>query len=228
LRGNRNQGQVLTLPGIRKREKHHHWPNLICEDAKLDIIPWLKPILRVGKTPHNAQCHCKSHSSFNVPTTEHRIILVAEDREEDIILITKAFEKAASGVPLRFVRDGEEAIDYLAGKGKYSNRLEYPLPTLLLLDLKMPRMGGFEVLEWLRQQPNLANIRVIVLTSSAELRDVNKAYGLGANSFLVKPLDFEETVSLAAMLDHYWVRLNKVPETPRSSPLKSQDPPTQG
>ena len=154
-------------------------------------------------------------------------ILVAEDREDDIVLITKAFEKAGSGIPLYFVRDGEEAISYIAGTGKYFNRVEYPLPALLLLDLKMPRVDGFEVLKWIRQQPTLTNLRVVVLTSSRDMRDVNRAYSLGANSFLVKPTDFELTVGLAHMLDHYWVRLNKAADTSRPKP-KPESPSTNG
>ena len=146
-----------------------------------------------------------------MPAPDQPIILVAEDRQDDIILITKAFEKTGSTIPLHFVRDGEEAINYLSGTGKYANRVEYPLPALLLLDLKMPRVDGFEVLRWIRQQHPLAQLRVVVLTSSEALRDVNKAYSLGANSFLVKPRDFDLTIGLAGMLEYYWVRLNKLP-----------------
>ena len=156
-----------------------------------------------------------------MPASEQSIILVAEDREEDIVIIRKAFQKAGLDIPLHFVRDGEETISYLAGVGRYSNRIEYPLPALLLLDLKMPRVDGFEVLRWIRRQPTLANLRVVVLTSSEEIRDVNKAYDLGANSFLVKPMDFELSVGLASALEHYWVQLDKAPAASRPSlPVK--------
>src|SRR5438105_2858307 len=122
-----------------------------------------------------------------VTMSEYAVILVAEDREDDIILIRRAFARARVVNPIHVVRDGEEALAYLKGEGKYGNRREYPLPELLLLDLKMPRMDGFEVLRWVRSQPDLRLLRVVVLTSSEDVRDVNLAYQLGANSFLVKP-----------------------------------------
>jgi CheY-like chemotaxis protein len=107
---------------------------------------------------------------------EQSLILLAEDREDDIILIRKAFAEAYISNPLQVVRDGEEAIAYLAGNGRYFNRAEYPLPALLLLDLKMPRMDGFEVLKWIRQQPELSSLRIVVLTASDRISDVNIAY----------------------------------------------------
>src|SRR6266850_4379035 len=118
--------------------------------------------------------------------SDQAVILLAEDREDDIVLVRRAFAKAYVLNPLQIVRDGEELVAYLKGEGKYANRAEYPLPDLLLLDLKMPRMDGFQVLEWIRQQPGLSNLRVVVLTSSENMRDVNRAYQLGANSFMVK------------------------------------------
>src|SRR6266481_5304479 len=116
---------------------------------------------------------------------ETGVILLAEDDEDDILLVQCAFKEAGIINPLHVVRDGNEAIAYLKGVGRYTNRVEYPLPSLLLLDLKMPHTNGFEVLQWIRSEPNLRALRVIVLTSSAELCDVNEAYHLGANSFLV-------------------------------------------
>src|SRR5690349_14765253 len=118
---------------------------------------------------------------------ERGIILLAEDREDDVLLIQQAFEQAGIRNPLFVVRDGEEAISYLSGEGKYAKREEFPLPDLLLLDLKMPRKDGFDVLRWLMQQPSLSALRVLVLTTSGEIYDVDEAYQLGANSFLVKP-----------------------------------------
>lgn len=135
-------------------------------------------------------------------------ILLAEDREDDIRLIQKAFERGHIDNPLVVVRDGEQAINYLAGVGRFSDRATYPLPALLLLDLKMPGTDGFEVLTWVRTQPELRSLRVVVLTSSEEIRDVNRAYQLGATSFLVKPLDFENTVAMAETIKDYWLRLN--------------------
>src|SRR5438132_4460545 len=108
--------------------------------------------------------------------SDQAVILLAEDLEDDILLIRRAFERGNIDKPLQIVRDGEETIAYLKGEGKYANRAEYPLPDLLLLDLKMPRLDGFEVLRWIRQQPGLEGLRVVVLTSSEDMRDVNKAY----------------------------------------------------
>jgi CheY-like chemotaxis protein len=135
-------------------------------------------------------------------------ILLAEDREDDVILVQKAFEKGRILNPLFVVRDGQEAIDYLAGVFPFSDRERFPMPALLLLDLKMPRADGFEVLNWLRTQPGLASLRVIVLTSSEDIHDVSKAYQLGANSFLVKPLDFKNTVAMVETITDFWLGIN--------------------
>src|SRR5690242_16436232 len=112
------------------------------------------------------------------------VILLAEDREDDILIIRKAFAHTNFPGSLFAVRNGEEAIAYLEGAAPYENRAEYPLPVLLLLDLKMPRKNGFEVLTWIRQQSGLVALRVIILTSSEEDSDLKLAYELGANSFL--------------------------------------------
>ena len=150
------------------------------------------------------------------------IILLAEDREEDIILIKKAFAKAKIRNPLSIVQNGEEAINYLSGLGQFSNRRQYPFPVLLLLDLKMPRVDGFEVLRWIKSQPSLCALRVVVLTSSEDIRDVNKAYQLGANSFLVKPLDFYNTVAMAETILDYWLSTNMCSgPSPTASRLES-------
>jgi CheY-like chemotaxis protein len=148
------------------------------------------------------------------------IILLAEDREDDIYLIRRSFAAAGAFYPLQVVRDGEEALAYLKGIGRYSNRDEFPLPDLLLLDLRMPRMDGFDVLKWLRQEPGLSSLRVIVLTSSQDLRDVNLAYKLGANSFMVKPMDFEDVVEMTRFLSTYWLGMSRAPETIRHAKAK--------
>lgn len=150
--------------------------------------------------------------------SDQAIILLAEDREDDVLLIRRAFKKANILNPIYVVSDGQEAIAYLEGEGKYANRAEYPLPDLLLLDLKMPRMDGFQVLTWIRQQPGFSALRVVVLTSSEDFGDVNLAYKLGANSFLVKPLEFESFIETAKIVREYWLVLDKIPETPRTKP----------
>jgi CheY-like chemotaxis protein len=146
---------------------------------------------------------------------EHAIILLAEDDEDYVLLIKRAFSQANIPNPLYWVWNGQEAIAYLKGEGKYSNRDEYPLPDLLLLDLKMPRVNGFEVLQWLRSQPSLSALRVLVLTSSDQIRDVNEAYRLGANSFLVKPMDFENTYELGRLINDFWLKASRTPEASR-------------
>jgi CheY-like chemotaxis protein len=143
------------------------------------------------------------------------VILLAEDIEDHIMLTRRAFKMAGLLNPVVVVRDGEEAIAYLTGEGKFANRFEYPLPTLLLLDLKMPRKNGFEVLEWLRGKTELSALRVVVLTTSDRIQDVNRAYQLGANSFLTKPVDFRDFVQLSAAIKGYWLWMSRAPEVER-------------
>jgi CheY-like chemotaxis protein len=142
---------------------------------------------------------------------ERYVILLVEDDPNDIILIKRAFGKANITNRIQVVEDGEEAISYLAGKGRYGDRQNYPLPILILLDLKLPRKSGHEVLEWLRQQPMLKRLTVVVLTSSQQSSDVNRAYDLGANSYLVKPVTFDTLVEMVKGLNFYWVILNENP-----------------
>ena len=142
---------------------------------------------------------------------ERYLILLVEDDPNDIILIKRAFEKANITNPLQVIEDGEEAISYLTGKGRYGNRVKYPLPMLLLLDLKLPRKSGHEVLEWLRRQPMLKRLTVVVLTSSQQSSDINRAYDLGANSYLVKPVTFDALVEMVKGLNFYWIILNEKP-----------------
>ena len=153
------------------------------------------------------------------------IILLAEDEEDYVLLIKRAFERAKIPNPIHVVWNGQEAIAYLKGEGKYSNRDEYPLPDLFLLDLKMPRVNGFEVLSWVRQQPGLAGLRILVLTSSDRIRDVNEAYKLGANSFLVKPYDFDDLAYLSKLIQDFWLEASRVPESfrpPRSGKAQNE------
>ena len=148
--------------------------------------------------------------------SDHAVILLVEDQEDDIFLIRKAFKKAAVLNPIHVVRDGEEAIEYLSGEGRFENRAEHPLPELILLDLKMPRRDGFQVLQWIRQQEGFSEIPVVVLTSSEQIWEINMAYSMGANSFLVKPGDFEDYKSLAAVVHAYWLKHAKRAESSRT------------
>jgi len=147
---------------------------------------------------------------------ERSVILLAEDEEDYVLLIKKAFEQAEILNPLHVVSTGLEMMAYLKGDGKYSNRDEYPLPDLLLLDIKLPGFTGLEILGWIRSHPGLAGLRVVILTSSEDVKDVNDAYRLGANSFLMKPYDFSDLVFLAKTLQTYWLQLSKCPDSFRS------------
>jgi CheY-like chemotaxis protein len=138
-------------------------------------------------------------------------ILLVEDDPSDIFLVRRAFQKAQASCQINVAKDGEEAIAYLSGTGQYSDRERYPLPIFVLLDLKLPRRSGFEVLDWLRQQPALKRLPVVILTSSRELGDINKAYDRGANSYLVKVADPTSMADLTRLIDRYWMALNEKP-----------------
>ncbi|MCI0534136.1 MAG: response regulator [Verrucomicrobiales bacterium] len=130
-------------------------------------------------------------------------VLVAEDDENDICLIRRAFQKAQFEHPVSVVKDGEEALAYLQGLEPYTDRQCHPPPALVLLDLKMPRKNGFEVLEWIRDQPEFNHLPVVVLTSSQEGADISRAYALGANSYLVKPANFASLVEMMNRLRQF-------------------------
>src|SRR3712207_4503791 len=140
-------------------------------------------------------------------------ILLVEDNEDDVLFVRRAFRQARPANPLHVVEDGDAAVSYLAGEGEYADRTRHPLPALVLLDLKLPRRSGLEVLEWLRAQPGLKRVPVVVLTSSRENTDVNRAYDLGANSYLLKPVEFDSLLELVKTLGLYWMVLNENPET---------------
>ena len=131
-------------------------------------------------------------------------ILLAEDRDDDIILIQLAFKKSDFPGRVAVVRDGDEAIRYLSGADRFADRNLYPLPALLLLDLKLPLVDGFAVLRWIRAQLEHKDLPVIVLTLSNRIRDINEAYALGAYSFLIKTTDFKDAVAFSKSLAYYW------------------------
>jgi CheY-like chemotaxis protein len=145
------------------------------------------------------------------------VILLAEDLESDVLLLQRALRQARIVNPVKVVNDGEQAIAYLKGEGKYADRAEYPVPSLLLLDLKMPRLGGLEVLSWAQNQPGLKDLRIVVLSGSRELEDVNRAYQLGAHTFLVKPTEFDQLVALMQALQGFWIWTNEDPGIGRPS-----------
>jgi len=131
-------------------------------------------------------------------------ILLAEDVEDDAVVIKHTLKKAGVINPIITVYDGEQAIAYLAGNGIYTDRDLFPLPGVLLLDLKMPKCGGFEVLEWLKTQPQLKELLVIVLSGLNQLDSINRAYSMGAHSFLAKPCTVEDIANLTKNFKGYW------------------------
>lgn len=146
---------------------------------------------------------------------EAQVFLLVEDNENDALLLSRAFSRSHLVNPLHVLKTGEEAIEYLQGTGRFSNRAEFPLPAVLLLDLHLPGISGFEVLRWIRSQRALAALRVIVLTSSSSIQDVNQAYRLGANSFLVKPMDLEHLCRMTEALEGYWIWMDRAPDLAR-------------
>ena len=132
-------------------------------------------------------------------------VLLVEDDLNDIFLVQRAFKMAQVKNPLQVVTDGQEAMLYLRGEGKYRNRNTYPLPKLMVMDIKMPRRSGFEVLEWVKgSQGSLRRIPVIIVSSSDNPADINRAYELGANAYMVKPVDFRAVEHLFHSITQYW------------------------
>ena len=153
-------------------------------------------------------------SKVEIMNFAHAPILLVEDNSDDVLLTRRAFRKANIANPLQVVADGEAAVHYLSGQGGYADRELYPLPVLILLDLKLPRRSGHEVLDWLQQQPELKRLLVVVLTSSKESVDINEAYELGANSYLVKPVAFDALLEMVKTLNQYWFLFNEKPTVP--------------
>lgn len=137
-------------------------------------------------------------------------VLYAEDDQNDIFFMQRAFEDAGIPNPLVAVTDGKAAVEYLSGSGKYTDREKHPLPCLIILDLKMPRMSGLDVLKWIRTQPALIDRPVIILTSSSGNTDIQSAYSQGANSYLVKPGKPGELFAIVRSLKDYWLLHNQV------------------
>ncbi len=133
-------------------------------------------------------------------------ILIVEDDPNDLFFVRRAWERSKSSIVLREVRDGMEAMDYLVGEGFYADRAKYPMPDLILMDLKMPRKSGLEVLEWMKSTENICRIPVVIVTSSEIQKDIDRAYELGVNAYLIKPVDFEELFGLYNLLSDFFIR----------------------
>jgi len=132
-------------------------------------------------------------------------ILLVEDEPDDVFFVQRAFHSADLKHPLFAVGDGQEAINYLSGKGPYADHSVYPLPQLVLADLKMPRVSGFDLIAWMRNDKHCKLVPIIILSSSALAADVNRAYALGANAYMVKPADAHSLERLFQTIAEFWM-----------------------
>lgn len=140
-------------------------------------------------------------------------ILLVEDNIFDVELTLDAFQEVSLADQIHIVRNGTEALNYLFGRQQYSDRQTYPLPDLILLDLKLPGIGGHDVLRQVKTTPGLKRIPVIILTSSQEESDLTQSYDNGANSYLVKPISTNGFLDVVNQIDQYWLSLNIRPPT---------------
>ncbi|NHJ39714.1 MAG: response regulator [Asgard group archaeon] len=146
-----------------------------------------------------------------------KLILLAEDNPDDIILTKRAFKKSDILNELIIVNNGQEALDYLFCNGKFKNRDPKITPELILLDLKMPKVDGLEVLKQIRENNQTKHLPVVILTTSKEEKDMIKSYCLGANSYIIKPVDFDQFIEAVKQLGLYWLELNQRPSIARCS-----------
>jgi CheY-like chemotaxis protein len=156
-----------------------------------------------SETP--ARTHGGSGAARQVATLSGLTVLHVDDDPNDTALLEAARRKAGVDFRLENVGDGDQAIAYLSGLGKYANRASHPWPTLVLLDLKMPRATGFEILRWIRNHPDCKTLPVVVLSGSELQEDMRQAYLMGANSYLVKPLGFDALVTLVKSFTSVWL-----------------------
>ena len=140
-----------------------------------------------------------------------RYVLLADDDENDILFLQRAFSKAEIAHLLHVVNDGLSAIEYLDGRGKYADRDTYPLPVLLIMDLKMPRRTGLEVLQWIRGHPALRTLPVMIFSSSVYGSDIERAYAAGANAFVTKPGGVAQRTDLVQLIKGFWLGYNEPP-----------------
>ncbi|MDF3056154.1 MAG: two-component system response regulator [Rariglobus sp.] len=136
-----------------------------------------------------------------------KLILLVEDDENDVFLLTRALKKAGIENSLQVADDGRQALDYVEGCGRFSNRAEFPLPYLVLLDLKLPQVKGLDVLKRIRELAGRSLI-VVVLSASSNETDIAEAYRLGANAYLCKPANFEGLVEMVRAINDFWLKFN--------------------
>ena len=153
-----------------------------------------------------------------------KTVLWVEDDADDVLLIGRAIRKAGLEQPA-LARDGTEAVAYLSGSGEYADRDAHPFPSLILLDLKLPKMSGFEVLQWIRERAEVCRVPVVMFTSSKERADIDRAYELGANAYLVKSVDHNNLVEALKRMRDFWLDLNVTPTRPTQEIAISVCPP---
>ena len=142
----------------------------------------------------------------------HPVVLYVEDEEADVFFVQRAFEFLRATSPLRVIRNGRDAVDYLAGNGRFSDRQRYPLPSLVLLDLHLPAVSGMEVLEWIRQQPQFQLLPVVIFSGSSLENDQQQALQRGANDFIVKPLNMSRVQDVLRSVLDRWLKDNSTGE----------------
>ena len=144
-------------------------------------------------------------------------VMLVDDSEDDLLLMDHATEAAGVDNPIVQLRDGQAAIEYLSGSGEYGNRERYPIPCLVITDLKMPKLDGFDLLKWMSQRPDFDSIPKIVVSSSSEERDRKRAHHLGACAYFQKPLELHRLVELVRHLDDTWIS-KRCPRMPKLKP----------
>ena len=149
--------------------------------------------------------------------TPNQPILLVEDSPEDYEMTVRSLKKAGLKNPIRHCCDGDDALDYLHHRGSYADEMDAQLPGIILLDLNMPGTDGREVLDEVKKDPSLSQIPVIVLTTSGDERDVQDSYGMGANSYIQKPLDFDGFMKAMSRLNEYWFEVVILPKPAEAS-----------
>jgi CheY-like chemotaxis protein len=152
---------------------------------------------------------------YTFKTAMPETILYVEDDPNDQVLVQRALKKLASPVVVITANDGDEAIAFLEGHGKYGDRQSFPLPSVIFLDIKLPKKGGFEVLEWLKEQPLLKRIPVVMISGSNLQQDIDRAYHLGASAYLVKPVEVEELQKLFRLTGEFFLEHAERPSLKR-------------
>jgi CheY-like chemotaxis protein len=178
-------------------------PGLLTSSAESGTSIWL------DKQP--GSCKEFAISPDMEERTSHNILLV-EDTLDDALLMKRALHQSGLGKQVQLARDGKEAVEYLTGAGTFSDRKAFPLPHLILLDLQLPHMHGLKVLEWIRSQAQFRSTIVVVLSSSRQTGDIELAYRLGCNSYLVKPPTLDALHQTVGAIALYWLTLNQWPQ----------------